>query len=198
MSERHMPAGDIDPGLLRTLVAIRDTGGFSAAARELNLTQSAVSHQIRRLEERVGRPLLNRTTRQVSFNEDGRELLHRATRLLDAMDSLHRHLRPPAIEGVVRFGIPDAVLGDRLPTLFAQFSRLFPSVRLEVSAGMSLDLRRSVAAGELDLAVVMDAEPIEPNRLLRREPLVWVAGDTFRIQQAQPLPLALPCIHRHV
>ena len=199
MNGCHMLTSDINPSLLRALVAIHDTGGFSAAARELNVTQSAISHQISRLEQRVGRPLLKRTTRQVSFTEDGRELLRHATRLLDAIHSLNRHLSPSAIRGVVRFGIPEAVLGTQLTPLLAQFRRLFPYIRLEVTVGMSLDLRRAVSAGKLDLAVVMDAEPLERGELLRREQLQWVAGDSFQRHSTEPLPLALhppPCVNR--
>ncbi len=194
-----MLTNDINPSLLRALVAIHDTGGFSAAARELNVTQSAISHQINRLEERVGRPLLKRTTRQVTFTEDGRELLRHATRLLDAIHGLNRHLSPSVIKGVVRFGIPEAVLGNQLPPLLAQFRRLFPRIRLEVTVDMSLDLRRAVDAGKLDLAVIMDAEPIEQGQLLRTEQLQWVASDSFQRRSGEPLPLALhppPCVNR--
>ncbi len=194
-----MLTSDINPSLLRALVAIHDTGGFSAAARELNVTQSAISHQISRLEQRVGRPLLKRTTRQVAFTEDGRELLRHATRLLDAIQGLNRHLSPSVIKGVVRFGIPEAVLGNQLPPILAQFRRLFPCIRLEVTVGMSLDLRRAVDDGKLDLAVVMDAEPLKRGELLRKEQLQWVAGDSFQRRSVDPLPLALhppPCVNR--
>ena len=192
---------DFDPALLRAFVAVKEAGGFTRAAQRLNLTQSAISHQIRRLEEQVGRQLLYRTTRALTLTEDGEEFLHYARKILDTQETMARRFRPSPISGVVRFGVLENFLGDRLPTLLCQFGRAFPSVRLDVSVGMNLDLMPMIKAGELDLAVVMTAPGSKEGTPLRRTEFVWVAAETFEVPAGASLPLAFfpsPCINRKV
>lgn len=191
---------DIDPTLLRALAAVKQTGGFSLAAARLNLTQSAISHQIRKLEQLVGRTLVARTTRVAVFTDEGEMFLTCAHRVLSALDELDRRFCRKEMSGIVRFGLPDSFLGIHLQDLLAQFARRFPDMQLDVSVGMSLDLRAMVDAGRLDLAVVMDVGDASDGTMLRSEQLVWVAAETF--QHVRPsLPLALyplPCINRRV
>lgn len=117
---------DFDPTLLRAFVAVKETGGFTRAAQRLHLTQSAVSHQIRRLEEQVGRPLLYRTTRTLTLTEDGNDFLQHAEQILASLDALSRRFQPSPVCGVVRFGVPETFLGERLPQLLSRFARAFP------------------------------------------------------------------------
>ena len=131
---------DFDPGLLRAFVAVKETGGFTRAGKRLNLTQSAISHQIRRLEEQVGRQLLQRTTRRLTLTEDGEELLRHAEQILASLSALTQRFQPSPVSGVVRFGVPESFMGDRLSPLLCQFARAFPSVRLDVSVTTYLDL----------------------------------------------------------
>src|SRR5688572_2084087 len=119
---------DIDPLLLRAFVAVSETGGFTRAARRLNFTQPAVSHQIRRLEELVGRPLIRRTTRSLTLTGDGEDFLYHARQILTGLDALAQRFRPSEVTGVVRFGTPEAFMGERLPALLCRFSRAFPAV----------------------------------------------------------------------
>jgi DNA-binding transcriptional LysR family regulator len=193
---------DLDPTLLRAFVAVAQTGGFTRAAQRLHLTQSAVSHQMRRLEEHVGRPLMHRTTRTLTLTDDGIEFLRHAEQVLGSLDALSRRFAPSPVTGVVRFGVPDNFMGESLAPLLCRFARAYPSVRLEVSVGMHMDLRALIAAGELDLAVVI-APPKSARRgkVLRRAQLVWVAADAFDATQGAPLPLAFfptPCIYRNL
>lgn len=191
---------DIDPTLLRALAAVKQTGGFTQAAARLNVTQSAVSHQIRRLEQVVGRQLVGRTTRAVTLTDEGEAFLAEAHRVLSALDELDRRFRGKTLGGVVRLGLPDSFLGLQLPDLLARFAVRFPEVQLDVSVGMSLDLSGMVNSGELDLAVVMDVEGVADGPVLRSEQLVWAAAETFRNVRS-PLPLALyppPCVNRRV
>lgn len=192
---------DFDPALLRAFVAVKETGGFTRAAQRLNLTQSAVSHQIRKLEEQVGRQLLFRTTRALTLSEDGEDFLRYAQSILQTFDSMAQRFRPSPISGVVRFGVLENFMGDRLPTLLCKFSRAFPSVRLDVSVGMNLDLLPMIKAGELDLAVVMPPPDSDAGTPLRRTQFVWVAADSFEIAADASLPFAFfpaPCINRQV
>ncbi|UTY57196.1 LysR family transcriptional regulator [Massilia sp. erpn] len=192
---------NLDPALLRTFVAVHETGSFTRAAERLHLTQSAVSHQIRRLEEQLGRPLLQRTTRSLTPTEDGEDLLPYAQQILLALDALGQRFRPSPISGEVRFGAPENFVGDRLPSLLCQFARAFPSVRLDVRVNMQLDLRALVREGELDLAVIMTPGDCEEGRRIRQTQLVWVAAESFDLPKGSPVPLAFfpsPCINRRV
>jgi DNA-binding transcriptional LysR family regulator len=191
---------DFDPSLLRAFIAVREAGGFTHAAQRLHLTQSAVSHQIRRLEEQIGRPLLHRTTRSVALTEDGEDFLRYAKQIMQGFDALSRRFMPSPVSGVVRFGVPETFMGDRLPPLLCQFSRAFPAVRLDVSVTGNYDLRAMIDADELDLAVVISAPTSEEGTLLRRTQLVWAAADYFEAPDTS-LPLAFmppPCIYRDV
>jgi DNA-binding transcriptional LysR family regulator len=197
---------NLDPGLLRAFIAVTQAGGFTKAARRLNLTQSAISHQIRRLEEEVGRPLLYRTTRTLTLTEDGEDFLRYATQILDAMQAVTRRFHSSPASGVVRFGAPDIFMGERLPVLLTQFSRAFPNVRLDVSVGMSIDSEAMVAAQELDLAVVLCVKNHkhgsgEEGIVLRRTRFVWAAAESFELHEGASLPLAFfpaPCVNRRV
>jgi DNA-binding transcriptional LysR family regulator len=195
---------DFDPTLLRTFIAVADTGSFTRAAQRQHLTQSAVSHQIRRLEEQVGRRLLSRTTRSLTVTEDGEELLRHAQQILHSFDALARRFRPSPLSGTVRFGAPENFMGDRLPRLLCRFARDFPSVRLDASISANLDLPALIRTGDLDLAVVIslhDPDNLAAGRLLRRTRLVWVVAETFEAPRNAPLPFAFyppPCVHRQV
>ncbi|KAF1716862.1 LysR family transcriptional regulator [Pseudoxanthomonas yeongjuensis] len=196
---------DFDPTLLRTFVAVADTGSFTRAAQRQHLTQSDVSHQIRRLEEQVGRRLLSRTTRSLTVTEDGEELLRHAQRILLSFDTLARRFRPSPLSGTVRFGAPENFMGDRLPRLLLRFARDFPAVRLDASISANLDLPALIGTGDLDVAVVISLSaadnPATGGRLLRRARLVWVVAETFEPPRDAPLPFAFyppPCVHRQV
>ena len=192
---------DFDPALLRALLAVKETGGFTRAGQRLNLTQSAISHQIRRLEEQVGRPLLRRTTRSLTLTEDGNEFLRYAEQILTSLDALTQRFQPSPVSGVVRVGVPETFLGDRLPPLLCQFARAFPAVRLDVSVSNYLDLQAMVDSGELDLAVVMSLADRPEGTVLRKTQFVWAAAEIFERPQDASLPLALspaPCVNRQV
>ncbi|GLS31188.1 DNA-binding transcriptional regulator, LysR family [Mesorhizobium albiziae] len=193
---------DFDPTLLRAFVAVTETGGFSRAARQLHLTQSAISHQIRRLEEQVGRPLLYRTTRSLTLTEDGEDFLRHAERILQMLDAMSGRFRPSPVHGAVRVGVPEPFLGERLPVLLRRFACAFPGVRLDVSVSTYLDLRKMVQAGELDLGVLMStARDADVGTVLRKAQFVWAAAETFEAPQGVPLPLALSlpgCVNRQV
>jgi DNA-binding transcriptional LysR family regulator len=192
---------DFDPALLRAFVAVTEAGGFTRAAERLHLTQSAVSHQIRRLEQQVGRRLLHRTTHRLTLTEDGADFLRHTERILGSLDALTKRFRPSSVSGVVRFGVPESFMGDRLPPLLCQFARTFPAVRLDVSVTTYLDLRAMIDADELDLAVVLSMSGNQREGVLRRTQFVWVAAETFEPPRGASLPLAMApaqCVNRQV
>ena len=144
----------LDLELLRSFVSVVDAGGFTRAGERIHRTQSTVSQQMKRLEEDVGQPLLNRTGKDVTPTEAGERLLSYARRLLSLAEEARDVLARPGNEGAVRLGIPEDFAAYRLAKLLATFSRARPGLRLDVRADQSTYLRRDLERGELDLALL--------------------------------------------
>lgn len=192
---------DFAPELLRALVAVAEAGGFTRAAERLHLTQSAVSHQIRKLEEQIGAPLFIRTTRKLALTEDGEEFLRHARQILQAHAALSQRFQASTLAGAIRFGVPENFLGDELPHLLSRFARAFPAVRLEASVSLCQDFSARIESGELDLAVAMRRAGEPGGTVLRRSRYVWAAAEDFTVPPGSSLPLALsnpPCLCRTV
>ena len=143
----------LDLELLRSFVSVVDAGGFTRAGERVHRTQSTVSQQIKRLEEDVGQLLLHRDGKDVRPTEAGERLLSYARRLLALAEEARDVLREPDGEGAVRLGIPEDFAAYRLAKLLGAFSRSHPSLRLDVRADQSKNLRRDLERGELDLAL---------------------------------------------
>src|SRR5258708_62900 len=172
-------------------VAVADCGGFHRAAERLNLTQSTVSQQIKRLELETKRPLIRRTTRSVARTDDGEMLLGDARRLLQLEEAARHRLAAPRLSGTARLGVVEEVAGGSLPSALGRFATLHPGVKLEGQIGVSAELIGQLDAGRLD--VVFAKRPLgnSRGRLVWREPLVWAAADTFDLVLDSALPLAL-------
>jgi DNA-binding transcriptional LysR family regulator len=195
---------DIDTALLRTFAVLAETLSFSRTGERIGRSQSAVSGQIRRLEDLLGRRLLARDTRNVALTADGERLLAHARQVIAAADALLERFRTPEIAGTVRFGSPEDFATAWLPDILAAFARAHPAVRLTASCALTLPLMEDFAAGRLDLVVVkQDPGRRHPGaRPLWREELVWVAAPGRAAAPADagaPLPLVLapaPCVYR--
>ena len=195
-----MQNATIDPELLRAFVTVVDSGGFSAAAQRLLRGQSAVSLQVKRLEERLGARLLERGPRHLKLTGEGEAILESARRILALNEELTARAREPELAGVVRFGAPEDFATTRLPAILASFTRTFPRVALEVTCELTLELLDRFHGGGLDLALIK-REPAGLTEGIRvwREPLVWVAADHEAALTSEPLPLVCsprPCLHR--
>jgi DNA-binding transcriptional LysR family regulator len=177
--------------LLRTFVAVADCGGFHRAAEQLNLTQSTVSQQIKRLELETKRPLFQRTTRSVALTDDGEMLLGDARRLLQLEEAARYRLAAPRLSGAVRLGVVEEVAGGSLPRALGRFAKLHSGVKLEVQIGVSAELIEQLDAGRLDVVFAKRPLGTSKGRLVWREPLVWAVADTFDLVSDAPLPLAL-------
>lgn len=193
-------ATNIHPDLLRALVTVVECGGFSVAGERLGRGQSAVSLQIKRLEEQLGVQLLVRSPRQISLTSEGELILDQARRILALNDELVTRAREPEIAGVVRFGAPEDFATSHLPNVLAQFAKNHPKVALDVTCELTLDLLERFSSGNLDLALVK-REPSEKSPGLRvwREPLVWVGVDRKILDGAETIPLVVsprPCVYR--
>src|ERR1700739_3575952 len=147
-------AAMFDLELLRSFVSVVDAGGFTRAGERGHRTQSTVSQQIKRLEDDVGQPLLNRSGKDVTPTEAGERLLSYAPRLFSLPQEARAVLARPGSEGAVRLGIPEDFAAYRLTKLLATFSRSRPGLRLDVRADQSTYLRRNIERGDLDLALL--------------------------------------------
>jgi len=190
----------IDPELLRAFVTVVEAGGFSQAAERLLRGQSAVSLQIKRLEERLGVRLLDRGPRRVTLTSEGELILDHARRILSLNDELVSRLREPELSGLVRLGAPEDFATSHLPNVLARFSRSHPRVALEVTCELTLELLQRFQSGGLDLALVK-REPMGHLGGVRvwREPLVWVASNRAVTEVQDALPLVVsprPCVYR--
>lgn len=179
----------LDIESLRTFRAVIESGSVTQAASQLNLTQSAVSWKMKRLEERLGSPLLARDGRQVTLTELGTELLVHAEQIVTAHDDAVDSLQRSQLEGTVHLGINDELEADDVAALLTRFRRRHPMVRLHVRMGLSGPIAQLVRGGELDLALVQMIEPNDSDKVLWTEALQWIASPSFVPEPDSPLPL---------
>jgi DNA-binding transcriptional LysR family regulator len=166
----------LDLELLRSFVSVVDSGGFTRAGERVHRTQSTVSQQIKRLEEDVGHPLLNRSGKDVTPTEAGERLLSYARRLLALAEEARDVLARPGNEGAVRLGVPEDFAAYRLAKLLAAFSRSHPGLRLDVRADQSANLKRELERGELDLALFKRAAGEKGGIAVWPERVHWVTS----------------------
>jgi len=164
-----MPRIDLDSDLLRCFVAVADARGFTAAGELIGLTQSGISVRIRNLEERLGRRLFERTSRQVSLTEDGEVLLSYARRMVDLNDEAIGRLTGGETQGRLRVGLADYVTPRLVPQLLGRFNRLHPGVTMEMRTGLSMDLLPGYEAGELDVVIAGRGMVFKDGGLLYRD-----------------------------
>jgi len=185
-----IPNLDID--LLKTFLAISDTGNFTRAAEEVHKTQSAVSMQMKRLEELVGRPLFARDGRGSRLTDDGERLIDYARRITQMNDEAISAFTKPELTGTLRFGTPDDYADSFLPEVLARFSRTHPLVTVDVECMNSTALYERTRRGEMDLALVTFGCDIATSEPVRREPLVWITSARHNVHSLEQLPLASP------
>lgn len=183
---------DLPTDLLRTFIAVNDHGGFTRAAEVVHLTQSAVSMQIRRLEELVGKELFSRQGRSVTLTADGETLARHARQILKLQDQAMSALMQPEVEGTVRLGIPDDYVCF-LPPVLSQFSSTHPKVRVEIFCRQSSEIHDLMRRENLDLALVTAncGNPVTIGTVVRMEPLTWIAPSIRAVEKEDPVPLAM-------
>lgn len=192
---------DVDTALLRTFVTLAETGSFSRTGDLIGRSQSAVSGQLRKLEETFGRKLIERDTRNVRLNAEGERLLGHARAMVAQADAMLARFRGPDLSGEVRFGSPEDFASAYLPEVLALFAQAHPGVELHVTCQLTLPLVEDFAGGQFDLIVVKQdpSRPFAGARTLWREDLVWVASAGFVPDAGRPVPLVLspaPCVYR--
>ena len=182
----------LDLDQLRTFVAIAEVGSFTAAADVVHKTQSAVSMQMRRLEDRVGKAIFSRDGRQSRLTEDGRRLLEYARRLIRLNDETLAAFEDPGLTGSVRLGIPDDYADRLLPPVLAGFSRINPMIEITVECQRSVTVSDMIRDGRLDLGIINHGYYGSlRGEVIRREPLFWVGSRDHSVHELDPVPLAL-------
>jgi len=190
-NEPPIPLRNIDVALARAFVATAETGGMTAAARLLNLTQGAVSQQIKRLEELLQKDLFDREHRQLSLTAEGERLLLHARRLIALNDEIWGLMSAPDFEGTVRLGVPRDIVRPFMPPILRSFNDAWPRVRLDLHCKSSPKLLERLAAGEIDMALTTEMDtPAGAERLLTDE-LVWVGCASGRAVHEKPLPVGV-------
>jgi DNA-binding transcriptional LysR family regulator len=178
----------LDLRLLRTFVAVADTASFTLAAERLNSTQSTVSQHLGRLEAAVGQSLINRSSRPIAPTPSGERLLGYARRLLALQDDAQVLLADPSGTATIRIGLPDDIVTSSMSRRFAQFAALHREVRLDVTTGLSRDLKRRFRAGEFDIAIVKEAVADGDARAASPEPVGWFEAKASSAWH-DPIPL---------
>lgn len=192
------PPACLDLDVLRTLVLAVDLGGFARAARRVGRTQSAVSLQMRRLEQSAGQPLFTRAGRSFALTTAGEQVLGYARRLLAINDEAVAAVRGTRLACPVRLGVLADFAETWLPPVLARFARTHPTARLEVQVDRRIAMLDALDRGRLDLALVFDADRRRGVRL-GELPMAWIAPRGSRWASAGVLPLVLfeaPCVFR--
>lgn len=182
---------DLDISLLRTFVAIVDTGGLTSAGKKVGRTQPAITHQIKRLEGVVGRTLFGENRRQLVLTPDGEVLLEFARSMLRLNDEARGRFSTPGIAGHVTLGTPDLYAAYLLPEVLDNFSRSHPNVEIHLRCTRSVYLSAALEREEIDIALMTNQPGFRRGELIRHEPVVWAASLNGTQELRRPLPLAL-------
>lgn len=180
----------LDSDLLRTFLAVADTGNVTRAADMVRRTQSAVSMQIRRLEDLIGSALFERHSRGVILTVEGRRLVDNARRIVTLLDDTAAAMRSPALDGSVRIGISEEYVNSTLPKALGAFAAIHPGVEVTVRQETSMANSAALAAGELDIAVVFEPGGRTRSEVLMVNPTVWATSEQHGTHLRQPLPIA--------
>lgn len=179
----------LDPRLLRAFVAIADAGSFTAAADRLHMTQSTTSQQIARLEEAIGRELIDRAARPVRLTVTGERLLGHARRILALQTEAMTLVAETSGTTSVRIGMPDDIATPEMARAFAAFAKRHKEARLDVTTGLRSDLTRRYRGGELDIVVLKEETPSADSWASFEEPIAWFTAMDAAGDLPDPVPL---------
>jgi DNA-binding transcriptional LysR family regulator len=182
---------NLDLDTLRTLMVANDLGGYGQAADRLGRTPSAISLQMKRLQEDIGSPLFKKHGRGLALTEAGELTLRFGRRMLALNDELLDTIQGAALTDHVRLGCSQDFADRILPTVLARFVHLYPCVRLEVRIEGNAALTEAVASGEIDIALAVGQDERPTAQVLGHLDLGWIAGRDFTLTRDQPVPLIL-------
>ena len=185
-----MTPRDLQLDWLKCFIAVVDAGSLSSAAGEVHRSQSAVSMQLKKLEDALGRRLLERDARKLQLTPEGQTLLGYARRILDLHAEAQVVLKGEELTGRVRLGVPDDYAAKYLTPVLKRFAPRHSGVEIELDCEQSTSLIPRVASGDLDLALV-SRDHSQRGTLLFHEPMVWVGSAQFELWRRDPLPIAV-------
>ena len=192
---------DLDIDMLRCFLEVAETESFTRAGKNIGLTQSGVSVKIRRLEERLGTQLFERTSKSFALTREGETLLEHARRILSVHDEAVSRLTRPKASGNLRIGLTDYFIPEILPNLLSKFRKHYPNIHLEIQTGVGIDLIPLFEKGDLDLVVAGKDAYQGTCRVLTQEPLIWVIGKDTETSLQETVDLVLlpsPCHFRKI
>ena len=185
---------NLDIPTLRSFIAVADAGGVTRAASFLNLTQSAVSMQIKRLEESLDQTLLDRQGRGVSLTSAGEQLLTYARRIVDLNDEVYGKLTNTVWEGEIILGVPHDIIYPAIPNVMKAMQRDFPRVKVQLHSSYSSELKERFARGEVDVILTTETRPDGAAEIMMKVPLRWYGAPGGQAWKVSPLPVAF-CNH---
>lgn len=182
---------NIDVSLARAFVATAETGSMTAAAHLLNLTQGAISQQVKRLEELFDKQLFDRDHRTLSLTATGDRFLLHARRLISMNDEIWGLMSAPEFEGTVRLGVPRDIIRPFIPPILRSFGDSWPKVQVELVCKSTPILREALGKGEIDIALTTETDTPSAAERLLSEDLVWIAGRGGKVRHETPLPITI-------
>ena len=189
---------NLDVTALRSFVTVLETGGVTRAAQQLHLTQSAVSMQLKRLEEALGQPLLDRAGRGVAPTAQGEQLLAYGRRILTLNDEVWDRMTSRAFEGEIRFGVPHDIVYPHIPGILRRIDREYPRVKVQLISSYTLKLREMLDRGDADVILTTENDTPAGAECLSTLSLVWVGAPGGSAWRNRPLRLAFErkCLFR--
>ncbi|MBW4983071.1 LysR family transcriptional regulator [Mameliella sp. CS4] len=189
---------NLDVTTLRSFVAVAQAGGVTRAAGFLNLTQSAVSMQIKRLEEMLGLQLLDRTGRGVTLTPAGGQLLGYAEKMVSLNDEAYTRLTDQSWEGEIRLGVPVDIVYPVIPLVLQRMARSFPRVKVQLVSSFTRVLKAQFARGEMDVILTTESGLEAGGETLLDVPVRWVGAPQGQAWRERPLRIAMArtCVFR--
>lgn len=181
---------NLDLTALRSFVAVADTGGVTKAAASLNLTQSAVSMQLKRLEENLDQGLLDRTGRTIALTTAGEQLLSYGRKLLTLNDEVYSRMTDDAFEGVLVLGVPHDIVYPAIPQVLRLFRAEHPRMQLQLVSSYTFRLKKLFEEGQCDIILTTEAGCDKDGEVLTEKPLLWYGAPGGSAFQRRPLPIA--------
>ncbi len=175
---------------LRSFVAVADHGGVTKAAGMLNFTQSAVSMQLKRLEEMLGIALMDRSSRRIALTPAGEQLLGYARRIIEMNDEAMVRLTSKSYEGEIILGVPHDIVYPVVPEVLQRFSAEFPRMKVTLVSAYTYTLKEQFDRGEIDIILTTEAEPDSRGEVLDERPLCWIGAPGGQAWRHRPLRYA--------
>jgi len=182
---------NLDLGTLRSIVTIADSGSITRAAGRLFMTQSAISMQIKRLENSLGMSVFDRSAQGMSTTSEGEQLLHFANQMLAINDEAMGRLTSPDYEGQIRLGAPGDVIYPHIPVILKEFGRDFPRVQIKLSSGPTVNLKSQFNQGLLDVMLTTEQVASPGGSVISNQQLVWTGAVDGTAWKKRPVPLGI-------